>query len=75
MKYKLSTPFVENKDANIKKMQLEKRKDVYKALNMYIFSLKSSLDIASKEDKKVLVKEIKEMSALQDYFYNSERDV
>ena len=63
---------LENNNEVLERTQLEKRKAVYKAIGAYILSLKGSVDIANEKDKKVLVKEIKKLAKIQDYFYKPE---
>ena len=60
------------KNEVLERTQLERRKNVYKAIGAYILSLKGSVDIADNKEKKRLIKEIKKLAKIQDYFYKPE---
>ena len=60
------------KNEVLERTQLERRKNVYKAIGAYILSLKGSVDIADEKEKKKLIKEIKKLAKIQDYFYKPE---
>lgn len=63
---------LESKNEVLEMAQLERKKNVYKAIGAYILTLKGSMDVAGEKDKKVIVKEIKKLAKIQKYFYNPE---
>ena len=62
----------EKRNEVLERTQLERRKNVYKAIGAYILSLKGSVDIANDKEKKKLVKEVKKLAKIQEYFYKPE---
>ena len=73
MKDVLSTKTVKRNEV-LRHMQLDRRKKIYKAINDYILSLKNVLDVSDEEEKKLVIKEIKKLSKIQNYFLDKNQD-
>lgn len=70
MKDILSTKTV-MKNEVLRRMQLNRRRKIYRAIGDYILSLKNVLDVSDNDDKQLVIKEIKKLAKIQRYFYDS----
>ena len=73
MKDVLSTKTVKRNEV-LRHMQLDRRKKIYKAIKDNILSLKNVLDVSDEEEKKLVIKEIKKLSKIQNYFLDKNQD-
>ena len=62
----------QSKNEILDAMQLERRKNIYKDIGLYILTLKNFMDVADEKERKELVKKIKKIAKIQKYFYNPE---